>query len=146
MIVPYKSRTADTPTVFVYLFAWIMILPPRIGSGSNAIASTPPSRLDCVTLTSPPFCANSCSNNSRTNCSKSFQSSDARFVPSLMLLCLLSIKRLSFLSKVMIGVIGEMSISFAAETPLRDLKHCFGSIFLISIISNLVRSTEIERT
>jgi hypothetical protein len=40
--VPNRSRTAETPTVFLYLFAWITTLPPKIGPGSQATQSTPP--------------------------------------------------------------------------------------------------------
>src|SRR5260370_36019275 len=34
--VPKRSRAADTPTVFLYRFAWMRILPPKIGRGSQA--------------------------------------------------------------------------------------------------------------
>lgn len=47
--------------------------PPRIGSGSKATASTPPSRLACVIFTSPPPLLNSFSNTSRIKFSKSSQ-------------------------------------------------------------------------
>jgi hypothetical protein len=32
--VPKRSRTAETPTVFLYRFAWMTTLPPKIGRGS----------------------------------------------------------------------------------------------------------------
>jgi len=35
--VPYKSRTAETPTMLVYLFACISILPPSDWSGLSII-------------------------------------------------------------------------------------------------------------
>src|SRR5258706_14335564 len=34
--VPKRSRAADTPTVFLYRFAWMRTLPPKIGRGSQA--------------------------------------------------------------------------------------------------------------
>src|SRR5579871_4254736 len=54
-IVPYRSRTALTPTVFLYRLAWMTTLPPKIGRGSYATQSTPPSREAWVCRVSSPI-------------------------------------------------------------------------------------------
>src|SRR5258708_4446696 len=108
--------------------------PPRIGSGSNAIASTPPSRLACVILTSPPFLLNSFSNSSRIRFSKSSQSIAARFVLSFSdstTLCEPT-KRGSSRFKLKTGRTGLKSISLLPEIPFSDLKHSFRSLKGIS--------------